>query len=442
MADLITGLTDYPTSVDTQTDVANETDDIIAEHINGPNKAIVAIETALGTEIAGVCASLAARLGITLMDDGAILYGTSFPVSPSNLPHFFYDTASDTMYVRNPNTATYDAVSTATVLADYMRKSSADTVTAQHTFNPSAVAPFIIGAAVDETVTVADLNADMVDGKHAGNASGDVALANTTVCTDLNADQVDGQHRVLTINADHTHATTGAEGGTVSHTVLTDKGTNTHAQLDTFVASKAAASGIASLNSDTRLVQPALTLYDGSGNRAASQTPGAYVIPVGDVDGRIAFTAKPKWKGCAVQMSSAFSILTSLGYIAWDGTDVYDPDGMHSPSTNNTRITLPSGTGRLVRFSLQIQATYAVGGGTIYAYVVTSTNEYGARNTFAPATSMKTYIGGSGDYSGYCSGIYDFTGMTGVYFEVGAIAAPGTIVTIPNHTHFIVEILD
>jgi hypothetical protein len=38
------------------------------------------------------------------------------------------------------------------------------------------------------------LNADMVDGYHAGNSSGQVALSNGTVCTNLNADMVDGYH--------------------------------------------------------------------------------------------------------------------------------------------------------------------------------------------------------------------------------------------------------
>lgn len=42
-------------------------------------------------------------------------------------------------------------------------------------------------------------------------------VASTTAVTNLNADQVDGQHRVLTINADHTHATTGAQGGQLDH---------------------------------------------------------------------------------------------------------------------------------------------------------------------------------------------------------------------------------
>jgi len=38
------------------------------------------------------------------------------------------------------------------------------------------------------------LNSDRVDGYHAGNSSGQVAVSNKTVCSNLNADMVDGQH--------------------------------------------------------------------------------------------------------------------------------------------------------------------------------------------------------------------------------------------------------
>ncbi len=44
-----------------------------------------------------------------------------------------------------------------------------------------------------------------------------LTVASTTVVTDLNADQVDGQHRVININADHTHASTGAQGGQLDY---------------------------------------------------------------------------------------------------------------------------------------------------------------------------------------------------------------------------------
>ena len=53
------------------------------------------------------------------------------------------------------------------------------------------------------------------------------------------------------VTAGNSHAHSGAVGdggGTVDHTKLANIGTNTHAQLDTFVASKAAASGLCDLD--------------------------------------------------------------------------------------------------------------------------------------------------------------------------------------------------
>lgn len=47
---------------------------------------------------------------------------------------------------------------------------------------------------VSNTTVCASLNADMVDGHHAGNEANNVALSNGTKCTNLNADMVDGYH--------------------------------------------------------------------------------------------------------------------------------------------------------------------------------------------------------------------------------------------------------
>lgn len=63
---------------------------------------------------------------------------------------------------------------------------------------------------------------------------------------------------------------------TKSHTSLTDIGTNTHAQIDTFIASKAAASGLASLNASSKVVQDPAN---------ATATPTANKIPIADASG-------------------------------------------------------------------------------------------------------------------------------------------------------------
>lgn len=55
-------------------------------------------------------------------------------------------------------------------------------------------------------VNTAGLNADMVDGYHAGNGSGQVAVSNGTLCTNLNADLLDGYHASQFAAASHTHS--------------------------------------------------------------------------------------------------------------------------------------------------------------------------------------------------------------------------------------------
>uniref|UniRef100_A0A6M3KHB6 Uncharacterized protein n=1 Tax=viral metagenome TaxID=1070528 RepID=A0A6M3KHB6_9ZZZZ len=58
-----------------------------------------------------------------------------------------------------------------------------------------------------------------------------LTIASTTLVTNLNADQVDSQERVLTINADHTHQTTGAQGGQLDHgAALTGLSDDDHTQ--------------------------------------------------------------------------------------------------------------------------------------------------------------------------------------------------------------------
>lgn len=63
---------------------------------------------------------------------------------------------------------------------------------------------------------------------------------------------------------------------TKSHTSLTDIGTNTHAQIDTFISSKAQASGLASLSAGSKVVQDPAN---------ATATPTANKIPIADASG-------------------------------------------------------------------------------------------------------------------------------------------------------------
>ncbi len=52
-----------------------------------------------------------------------------------------------------------------------------------------------------------------------------------------------------------THDHSGGDGAQVNHTTLSSIGTNTHAQIDTFIGTKGAASGLASLSAGTKVVE-------------------------------------------------------------------------------------------------------------------------------------------------------------------------------------------
>lgn len=110
---------------------------------------------------------------------------------------------------------------------------------------------------------------------------------------------------------------------TRSHTALSDKGTNTHAQIDTFVGSKAAASGLASLDVDSLVVQnPANAVV----------TPAASKIPIADASGKLA----AGWGGSA----SGLATLNSSSNV------VENPANATATATAN-KIPIADGAGKL-----------------------------------------------------------------------------------------------
>jgi hypothetical protein len=103
----------------------------------------------------------------------------------------------------------------------------------------TAVSDFLVASGVGAFVkkTLAEVKTILGLGTAAYTASTDYAVAAKGVT-----------------NGD-THDHVGGDGGQIDHVNLANKGTNTHAQVDTFVASKAAASGLASLDASSKVVQ-------------------------------------------------------------------------------------------------------------------------------------------------------------------------------------------
>lgn len=82
-----------------------------------------------------------------------------------------------------------------------------------------------------KTVTIAvnasGLNADLLDGYHAGNASNQVAVSNGTVCSSLNADLLDGYHASSFASATHSHPDyLNVAGGTMTGDLTIGSGKN------------------------------------------------------------------------------------------------------------------------------------------------------------------------------------------------------------------------
>lgn len=78
----------------------------------------------------------------------------------------------------------------------------------------------------------------------------------------IDADTVDAQHRILTINADHTHQSTGAQGGKLDHGLSLDGlGDDDHTQYQK-ESEKGIASGYASLNVSIKVVEQPASITD------------------------------------------------------------------------------------------------------------------------------------------------------------------------------------
>ncbi len=74
---------------------------------------------------------------------------------------------------------------------------------------------------------------------------------------------------------DHSDAT---KGGTLAHSSLTGSGSNSHSTIDSFISSKAMASGLASLDASSLVVQNPAN---------ATSTPTAASIPISDTQGKL-----------------------------------------------------------------------------------------------------------------------------------------------------------
>jgi hypothetical protein len=69
-----------------------------------------------------------------------------------------------------------------------------------------------------------------------------------------------------------------------------------------------------------------------------------------------AASSTPSFVGCMAVASANTSVGNSVDTaVAFGGTDLYDTDGFHDPSVNNSRITIPTGKGGKYQFQTMIR---------------------------------------------------------------------------------------
>lgn len=113
---------------------------------------------------------------------------------------------------------------------------------------------------------------------------------------------------------------------------------------------------------------------------------------------------------CLATRTTSQSVGANPTMIALNATDIYDPDGWHDPSTNNTRLTCPSGKGGKV-FHCFVSLEYDHGGTTFRLGIKKNgtTVSSGALNpdqTYIASHSGMIYLA-DGDYIE--AGIYNRT---------------------------------
>lgn len=102
----------------------------------------------------------------------------------------------------------------------------------------------------------------------------------TNAMSAMNRQSADARYAPIAngVTNGNSHDHNGGDGGQIDHVNLANKGTNTHASIDGFISSKAAANGLASLNASSKVVQ----------NPASSaSTPAASKIPIADANGQL-----------------------------------------------------------------------------------------------------------------------------------------------------------
>lgn len=144
------------------------------------------------------------------------------------------------------------------------------------------------------------------------------------------------------------------------------------------------ASTLATLDSSTHVVEPALTLYDGSGNRSASATSGANIIPVADGSGDIHLNFIPD-----TLTGKTVATCTSIGMT-----------GEGSATSATSPVTLDMGTATAGdRIFVQVEASLGADANAEYYFTISKSSGTATIVIGNTHTSTKSPIAKEGNIS-------------------------------------------
>lgn len=213
---------------------------------------------------------------------------------------------------------------------------NADTVDGYHAGNTSGT------VAVSNGTVNSTFNADYVDGYHAGNASGQVALNNSTLNTNLQADSLDGVHGSYYLNAGNLNAGTLLDARLSSNVDLL----NTTQTI----------SGSKTFNANTYF--PNSGIWNTSGNVGIGTTSAPYSLTIQGSQGVTQLISTGNTYGSVLELKNSMASPGYLGAINFNNAANGYP-GQIAYTGANTMLFNTAGAERM-----QIGSTGNVGIGT------------------------------------------------------------------------------
>ena len=291
---------------------------------------------------------------------------------------------------------------------------NADTVDGYHAGNASGQVP------VSNSTVNTNLNADVLDGYHAGNASGQVPVSNSTLNSNLNADLLDGQHGSYYLTATNINAGTLADARLSSNVALLG-GTQTFSGSKTFSANT---------------TFPGSGLWDTSGRVGIGTTSLSYPLTIQGSQAVAQLITTSSTYGSVLELKNSMASPGYVGAINFnDAANSYPGQIVYDGSNNMTFRTAGSEHMRIAssgEVGIGTTSTYNAGlsvwgpaSGSGYAFIGLSDTGVSGYGVLAGGHFIDTDSGGTA-YVGY--GTYKIYGGGTVAFVQNHPADKGKVI--------------